>query len=99
MARDFEAQRVKGVDDDPFTKDEIAVLAKLHSLASWPVLQSALLRYQARAYTIITSMSSTIEAIRVAQGRIDMAQQLLDLVEEEAPTRYKREQKQDANDS
>jgi len=95
----FDPQAIKNADDQEFTADEIEQLAKIHLIASWPVFRSALTRYQARAYAAITAMGSTIEQIRENQGRIDMAQQLLDLLEEVAPTRYKKKQEQDANDS
>ena len=99
MTSRFDHQAIRNADDHDFTEDELEHLANVHRLASWPVIRSVLHRYQARSFSVITTMGMSIEQIREAQGRLDMAQQMLDLLEVEAPALYKKKQEQDANDS
>lgn len=98
MALDFDMSELEGKDIE-FTEEQIEDLAKVHLLAYWPTIRFALVRYQSRALAAITVMGGSIETIREAQGRLDMARMLLDLLENQAPDRYKRMQEQDANDS
>jgi hypothetical protein len=99
MVSPLDPHAFKGADDVEFTDAEIEALSKVHSTASWPLLKNVIQRYQQRAYDAIVTIGSSIEEIREAQGRIDMARQLIEFLEEQAPTKYKRMQEQDANDA
>lgn len=85
-------------DREPFTSDEIEQLAQIHKLPIWPVLKAAINRYQARAFGIVADSQQTMESVREAQGRLNMARQLVDLLETDAPTLYDKRQEPDAND-
>lgn len=98
MADERDVREIENADDVPFSADEIETLAKVHLSAFWPPIRSALLRYQSRALAVIQAHTSTIEEIREAQGRMAMSKQFLDLLETDAPTRYDRSQKTDAQD-
>lgn len=92
----FDLKTVEDADSQPFELDELKLLASIVLLPQWPVLRNALMRYQGRAYAVVTDPTSSVEQIREAQGRMNMARQLSDLLEKDAPAAYEKRREADA---
>ena len=94
MAREFDLRELEAADAEGFSDEEISTLAKVHRLAVWPVLRSAFMRYQSRALDVIRHPDTSLEQIREAQGKMNLATQLLDLLETDAPNLHAKRQKE-----
>lgn len=93
-----DSREVEQADDVAFTDEEIARLAEVRDLPHFPVIRSALLRYQARAMETIQDFTTPVERIREAQGRCALAKQFLDLLEHDAPRLYEQRHPHDDDD-
>ena len=95
----FTLKSAEDADSKPLELPELKLLAEIRDLPHWPALQRALMRYEARAYAVIAAPESSIEHIREAQGRLNMARQLADLLADDAPAAYEKRREPDEPDA
>ena len=75
------------------TPHELMLLGTLNASPVWPPIRVILLRMKDRHLAVMEKTSASIEEIRVAQGALAFANELVQFVEEEAPSAYQEYRK------
>jgi len=75
--------------------DEVKELLALGASGAWVTLRKVLSGFQEAAQVALRDVEAPIERMRVQQGRISAVQDLVRLVDEDAPAWYKSGTKED----